>query len=661
MSPQWGSWNFSGEPGNPAHLEQVIERLYSLGPDRVRRVSSPGLDILHSAFCTTRESHLEEQPYVGASGALVLWDGRLDNSAELRRALPGQLPHGTPDGQIVAAALDCRGIDALPQILGDWALSVYQPAKCELILAKDFVGIRPLYYRLTSASVTWSSSLEALLLENARISLSEQYLAAWFTHFPTPDQTPYHEIQAVPPGSFVRIVNGRALIRTYWTFDGVKNIHYKRDEEYEEHFRQVFRESVRRRLRSSHPVVAELSGGMDSSSIVCMADDLISSGMADVPRLDTLSRFDPSDSDWDEQPYFSIIEQKRGRPGYRIDVSRRTRSLPEYLPEEFAATPSAVSDSSGASTQMLEFLRGGGNRVILSGIGGDELLGGVATPIPELADLLVRFRFSSFVRQAAAWSLTWKRPMLGMALEAIEAFLPLWAVGGENYRKPPEWIEPGFAKRNSAAMFAFDHNFRILGPLPSFQSNLVALDSLRRQLASVTPMNPPLEVRYPYLDRDLWTFVCAIPCQQVLRPRQRRSLMRRAMTGIVPAEILGRPNKGFVARGRMLALAMHWPILDELSQNMTTATLGMVDARIFRKVLERARSGQPVPLVAIYRTLTVEGWLRHLTKQLKLPSWSYGFPDQFRSCRASRNIGNSPFQLHASSSQPTAKERWERR
>jgi asparagine synthase (glutamine-hydrolysing) len=501
-------------------------------------------------------------------------------------------------------------------------LSIYQPANHELILAKDFVGVLPLYYRLTSAGVTWSSSLEALLLETRELSLSEEYVAAWFTHFPAPHHTPYREIHAVPPGSFVRIVNGRTSTHTYWTFDRAPNIRYKRDEEYEEHFRQVFQESVRRRLRSSRPVVAELSGGMDSSAIVCVADTLISSGAADVPRLDTLSRFDPSDPDWNEQRYFSLVEQKRGRAGSHVDVSQKTRSLPEYRSEDFAAIPAAITDSSGASIQIIETLLAQGNRAILSGTGGDELLGGIATPTPELADLLVRFQFAAFIRQTVAWSLTWKRPMLGLVLETMREFLPLGTFTRDSRRRPPEWIEPRFARRNRTALSAFHRNFRIVGPLPSFQSNLDALDSLRRQLASVAPLCPPFEMRYPYLDRDLWTFVCGIPCQQLLRPRQRRSLMRRALAGIVPAEIIGRPNKGFVARGRMLALSMHWPFLDKLTQDMITAALGMVDAKIFRKTLERARIGQPVPLVAIYRTLTVECWLRHVAQRVRLGAWS---------------------------------------
>src|SRR6202035_132686 len=97
-------------------------------------------------------------------------------------------------------------------------------------------------------------------------------------------------------------------------------IHYRSDAEYEEHFRFCFTESVKRRLRSDSPVLAELSGGMDSSSIVCMADQILARGKGETPRLDTLSYYDDSEPNWNERPYFTKVEEKRGRAGCHIDV-----------------------------------------------------------------------------------------------------------------------------------------------------------------------------------------------------------------------------------------------------------------------------------------------------------------------------------------------------
>src|SRR5207253_1227956 len=105
----------------------------------------------------------------------------------------------------------------------------------------------------------------------------------------------------------------------YWDFDPGKRIRYRTDAEYEEHFRAVFGKAVQRRLRSDGPILAELSGGMDSSSIVCMADSIIARGDVESPRLDTISWFDNSQPATDELPYIAIVEQRRGRTGFHID------------------------------------------------------------------------------------------------------------------------------------------------------------------------------------------------------------------------------------------------------------------------------------------------------------------------------------------------------
>src|SRR5262249_59217617 len=116
---------------------------------------------------------------------------------------------------------------------------------------------------------------------------------------------------------------GKQTVSKYWDFDPSKRISYPTDAEYEEHFRIVFGEAVRRRLRSDSPILAELSGGMDSSSIVCMADTIIARADAETPRLDTVSYYNDSEPNWNERPYFTKVEEKRRRTGCHIDVGKQ--------------------------------------------------------------------------------------------------------------------------------------------------------------------------------------------------------------------------------------------------------------------------------------------------------------------------------------------------
>src|SRR6202021_612527 len=109
-------------------------------------------------------------------------------------------------------------------------------------------------------------------------------------------------------------------VSKYWDFDPGKRIRYRIDAEYEEHFRSALATAVQRRLRSDRPILAELSGGMDSSSIVCIADTVIARSAAECPRLDTITWYDESKPNWGELPHFTKVEEKRGRVGYHIDA-----------------------------------------------------------------------------------------------------------------------------------------------------------------------------------------------------------------------------------------------------------------------------------------------------------------------------------------------------
>src|SRR5882762_193816 len=224
--------------------------------------------------------------------------------------------------------------------------------------------------------------------------------------FPAVHLTPYVGIHAVPPSSSVLLRPGKHTVRKYCDFDPSKRIRYSTDAEYEEHFRTVFAEAVQRRLRSDSPILAELSGGMDSSSIVCMADTIIDRGAAETPRLDTLSYYNDSEPNWNERPYFSKVEEKRARTGCHIDVGKQEPFSFESNNDHFAATPGSGEDHANeASRQFAACMASQRNRVVLSGIGGDEVMGGVPTATPELEDLLARPHFRTLAHQLKVWAL----------------------------------------------------------------------------------------------------------------------------------------------------------------------------------------------------------------------------------------------------------------
>lgn len=395
MSVQFGIWNQDGGPVDSRHVDKARALLTPYGPDGCYCYHRNNISILYHAFCTTKESRSEAQPHVTSSGSILAWDGRLDDRAGLIRRLHGDVTTASTDIEIVAKAYERWGNDCFAMLVGDWALSLAEPHNHSLILAKDHIGTRHLYYRCDDDQVIWSTILDPLvLLAGKTLALCEEYIAGWFSFFPGTHLTPYIGIHSVPPSCSVLLGRGKHAVRKYWDFDASKRIRYRTDAEYEEHFRVVFAEAVRRRLRSDSPILAELSGGMDSSSIVCMADTLIANGGFETLRLDTLSYYNDSEPNWNERPYFTKVEEKRGRTGCHIEVGKQQSFAFALDSERFMAAPgSNGGPPNDASRRFAAWMSSQGSRVMLSGIGGDEVLGGVPTPTSELADLLASAKF----------------------------------------------------------------------------------------------------------------------------------------------------------------------------------------------------------------------------------------------------------------------------
>ncbi|GGA80351.1 asparagine synthetase B [Edaphobacter acidisoli] len=602
MSAQYGRWNFDGSV--VGDIEQARALLSSYGPDGEEIYSSKGISILLRAFSTTEELVSKRQSLIAASGAVITWDGRLDNREELLSGLDGKVTITDGDVAIVRTAYERWQAGCFKKFSGDWAISIWNTREKTLLLARDVAGVRHLYYSMEGNSVTWSTIL-APLVYGRRLTLDEAYIAGWLTSFPAAHLTPYVEVQSVPPGCFLEITSSRCLARRYWEFDGGQRITYRSDTDYEEHFRALFEQSIRRRLRANAPVLAELSGGMDSNAVVAMAD-LVTDKDSGKARVDTVSYYNDGEPNWDERPWFSGVEKRRGKTGLHIDSG--SLSFEHTSSGEIALWPGAKN---GASP-LVDWMRLHGHRVVLSGIGGDEFLGGVPTPLPELEDLLARCRIRELARRLKAWTLVQRRPWIHLLRDAIAGFLPL-ALRPSDPRRQPTWLHPDFLKRNQPSLRIDQARLTIFSAMPSLQENLGALDRIARQLAATEICSVyPYEKRYPYLDRDLLEFLFSIPREQLVRPGERRSLMRRSLRGIVPDEILNRKRKAYVIKSPLAAIAREHKRLTQSNNELVTGALRIVATDSFMKVLEEAGQGKEIPVVPLLRALALERWLQSL-------------------------------------------------
>src|SRR5258708_18704336 len=227
MSVQAGIWNLDREPINRECLARISHSLTAYGPDGESTYFDGPIGILYRPFHTTPESHVEQQPYVLANGRVITWDGRLDNRDELILQLSNHMADDQTDVAIVAAAFDRWGTDCFGRLTGEWALTIWSPQDNQLILARDYMGLRHLFYYNKTKTVIWCTHLAPLALCGDRFTVCDEYIAGYFAFHPDAHLTPYREIQSVPPGKFIRIHNLQTSAHAHWTFNFRLKTRYK--------------------------------------------------------------------------------------------------------------------------------------------------------------------------------------------------------------------------------------------------------------------------------------------------------------------------------------------------------------------------------------------------------------------------------------------------
>ena len=614
MSVQAGICHFDHCPVDREYLESMGRSAADFGPDGKSLYCDSNLGMLYRPLHTTPESITERQPYRFAAGNCMTWDGRLDNRDDLIRQLPA-LPSSAPsDLTIVAAAFERWDIDCFSRLVGDWAACIWDASQDQVILARDYVGIRQLFYRSGVQSLTWCSHLAPLVLSGAPLTVCEEYVAGYLAMFPSAHLTPYREIKCIPPGTVVTIRNGKIREHRYWSFSAWKPICYRTETEYEEQFRHLFRQAVRRRLRSHRPVLAELSGGIDSSGIVCMADDIVSQGEAVAPQVDTISYYDPRVPAADERSFAAHVEQRRGRKGYHINLANPPADYFCLDSGDLPIEPGPSQHLNQARLHALALIKGPGYRVLLSGFGGDEVLGGVNDPSSHLADLITLVQPVKLARTLDAWSKAQSSSWRQLLLPALGLLLPplLRATLAKKKTRVRKWIDPAFAGRNRLGIrqLGAQGNYGLW--LPSRREFARRLIFIWRQLRSLPMLMPHEERRYPFLDQDLVAFLFSIPAAQLLRPGQPRSLMRRALAGIVPDPVLWRSTKGGTSLDFYHSFECNRSSLESILAHSFGGRMGFLDAARFRERLHKDMNTDPTKVIYRASELFLEVWLHKL-------------------------------------------------
>ncbi len=620
MSMQAGIWHFDQAPVVPSQILAFEESLAQHGPDGRGEHSEDGLTLLYRACYITAEDALEVQPVHSRRGNRVLWDGRLDNRDELLLAMDRSSIELPTDAELAAAAFDYWGTDCFPRLIGDWAMTVWDRKRRRLILARDYIGIRKLYYLRTPKSLFWSTNLTTLVLRSGEeFTLCDEYFAGYFVSHPEPQLTPYAEIQAVPPGGYVEATTERIHVRRYWSFAQLKPLLYKADADYEEDFRVHLFQSIRRRMRTSYPILMDLSGGLDSSSIVCMAYELLRRGEISAV-INTISYYSLDEPGGDERPFFEAVERHIGKSGVHLQTTNGHLGTSPMPSEYFTPLPGFFNSALDGGQRLARATIGQGNRVRFAGLGGDELLGGIQNPIPQLASWLWNLRLPTYWKHAQEWSLQRKVPIWTLIGNSILALMPIHLRARlDSSAEVPKWLRSDFSAQYKARerklMAVRTWRDYLPGPQSPDSGYLALASTLQGSVLSFTGVGHQMAL--PYYDRDLVSFLVRIPEDQLLRPRQRRSLMRRALRGLVPTDVLFRKTKWLGRREAALEIVDAAGTLERLLPQ-TAVGERYIDVIRVLEDLETLRQGKEAPTIQIFAVLGACYWLMQQKMTLRI-------------------------------------------
>jgi len=622
MSIIFGICQAEGHAVERQTLAELAQATTRFAPDGTFTRGGGRVGMGFQPYHTHERSKLELQPVVCTDGNMLTLDGRIDNHSELCGLL--DIPeYEIADSTIVLAAFERWREESFSRLIGDWALALWSDADRSLYLVRDHAGSRTLYFEQVEAAVLWSTYLESFFVTTLKRELCTDYAARYLACQPIQDLTPYEGIMSVPPAHYAVFHRGTVTCKAHWQSMVRSKLRYKTDAEYEDHFLSLFRQSVRRRTGAGAPILAELSGGMDSTSIVCVSDLLEKeNGGRPEDLLDTISYYDDLEPDWNDGRYFTIVETERGRVGIHLPVSFRNRT---FFPISSADPPwlfPGADNSSLTQEQLFEdAIAGHGYRSILSGIGGDEVLGGVPNPHLELADHLASGQLLSFFRRTIAWCILDRTPAVHMVADTLKFMVSL-------YRRPHPHLTPATPWLNRTQVIArLSHlqDLRTASPFtgltPSQISNGQGWWSILETLPSGYPGSlSRLEFRYPYLDRDLVDFLFSIPREQLVQPGRRRSLMRRSLVNIVPIEVLDRRRKASIIRGPLASIQREIQTLRALFDGSLTSQYGLLDPENLGSALDLAVSGShPQYWPGLMKLALFELWLMHSHHRLGPP------------------------------------------
>lgn len=613
MKIQFGSLHLDGRPATPLDSQILLGDLCETPAEISGLMAEDSVTMLYRGQRITPEEDFENQP-LRIGWYTLTWDGRLDNREELASRIGVTQLQSTPDPVIVLKAYIAFGKSVFADLVGEFALTLWCRRTKSLLFARSSCGARTLYYVIDKNQLTWSSDFAHLVrVTGVDLTVNDDYVIEYMVSQPDTKTTALANVQSIPQNCVVEFSNGHfAQKQELWNPTCVSTLAYRTDEEYEDHLRDALKEAVRVRLRSKRTIFAELSGGLDSSTIVLMADQVLRSQNRPPDDLQTTSCVYERSKTCDETPYIRAVEEKRGIDTHLVHERDQDITLGLNDPE-FTGLPNALHCFPGRYRTVAALMRPYGARLLLTGRGGDHLFWSESDGRPIVADQIRAGHLLRAHGECLRWSHAASIPYFELLVRgALPLALDSCFPGGQKRPTLPAWLHPRFQQRITSITPSFTGYAGWRGA-PSKRAQVFFLEHMFRYLgAGFLQEYSDLYVSHPYSHRPLVEFCLGTPVSQFLRDGETRSLMRRAFKDLLPHKTVRRRSKGMIDELITRAWQKEWSSVADKGnwqvcerEYATVAGLAEAVDQVGHGILDLTG-----PLLRLF---SVERWLRSLS------------------------------------------------
>ncbi|ESX57971.1 asparagine synthase [Mesorhizobium sp. LSHC422A00] len=623
-----------GRQAAAADIQRMLARMQHRAPDGSSWWIDEGVVLGHAWLNTTDEAG--PGPLTMAGGKLAITaDCRLDNRDELLARL------GIRDNSVADAVLVMRAYlrwgEACPEHLqGDFAFAIWDGERRQLFCVRDHFGVKPFYYHSSDRRFVFASEIGPILdAGGVDMRISEHQISGFLAGLPDdPQSTAYADIFRLPARHSLTVTGNQVVLRRYWQIE--PSPRPMRADTAEE-FRHLFSQSVRNRMRGTPAVGAMLSGGLDSSSIACVAG--LQNAAQQRPRLPTFSLVFEKGSPMDERPFIEAVLGQEQVDGTLISVGNYAPFAEfERILEEQEET--FLAPGLSLTRDIYRTAGGKGMKVLLDGHGGDEVVSQGHGHLHELADA---GKWMELWRELRSASNTYGDGMLGLYYQFLTLYGPAWRIArikrfanrvlGKLRRHPtgrPATSWRGLINTDLAMRTDLVERFRRAGymsPAVSASETLTHRWLLSNgmvphafEVLDKAAANFGVEPRYPFWDKPLVEFCLALPGAEKLNQGFGRSVLRRAMEGILPPAVQWRRDKiDFTSNLVKGMLGNHRDLLDKVLVKDAARIAPYVNlpevTAAYGRISSQPEAATLPDVQYVWRSISLSLWLRQVQQR----------------------------------------------